>query len=87
MKKEKVIDVLQTKKQELAEITMEFDSAVSMVNNTVQNLCNLNDKISEKIKEIDDYQAELSQTRAGLDSTMERNSKVISNFKALLCQE
>lgn len=83
----KKVDVLQAKKAELAEYSAQFDNAVGVVTTAVQNLNQLNEKISEKIKEIDDYQTELSKTRDGLNATKSKNEQVIKNFNALLCIE
>ena len=83
----KTVDVLQRKKEELAAYSEQFDIAVGVVTSTVQNLNKLNEKITEKIQEIDDYQAELLKTRDGLSATKTKNEQVIKNFNALLCVE
>lgn len=54
------IDVLQKKKEELAKFVDQYNDAVSMVTGTVTSLESLNESIEEKIKEIDEYQAELT---------------------------
>lgn len=56
------IDVLQKKKEELAKFVDRYNDAVSMVTGTVTSLESLNESIEEKIKEIDEYQAELART-------------------------
>jgi len=83
----KKVDVLQAKQAELAEYSAQFNNAVGVVTTAVQNLNQLNEKISEKIKEIDDYQNELAKTRDGLNATKSKNEQVIKNFNALLCIE
>lgn len=85
--KKKAVDVLQTKKAELNAYIVQFDNAVSIVNNTVNSLEKISDGIKDKIQEIDDYQSELAKTREGLDNARIKNDKVIRNFKALLCVE
>lgn len=60
------IDVLQKKKEELAKFVDRYNDAVSMVTGTVTSLESLNESIEEKIKEIDEYQAELARTKDGL---------------------
>lgn len=77
-------DVLEQKKAELNTYVKLFNSAVSVVTNTVANLKSINDGISEKIKEIEEYQAELSTTMSGLVDARDQNSRVIENFNALL---
>lgn len=83
----KTVDVLQKKRAELADYSAQFDSAVGVVTSAVQNLNKLNENITEKIQEIDDYQAELAKTRDGLSATKIKNEQVIKNFNALLCVE
>lgn len=85
--KKKAVDVLQTKNAELNAYIVQFDNAVSIVNNTVNSLEKISDGIKDKIQEIDDYQSELAKTREGLDNARIKNDKVIRNFKALLCVE
>lgn len=63
------IDVLQKKKEELAKFVDRYNDAVSMVTGTVTSLESLNESIEEKIKEIDEYQAELARTKDGLGET------------------
>lgn len=85
MKKlKKTVDVLQKKKAELDAYNVQFENAVSIVTNAVNNLRTINDGILEKIKEIDEYQDELTKTRAGLDETRTKNEQVMKNFNALL---
>lgn len=85
MKKlKKTVDVLQKKKAELDAYNVQFENAVSIVTNAVNNLRTINDGILDKIKEIDEYQDELAKTRAGLDETRTKNEQVMKNFNALL---
>lgn len=84
-KKKTPVDVLQEKRKELVAYEIEYENAVSIVNNTVCSLEKISENIQMKIKEIDEYQEELSKTRTGLDTARERNEKVIKNFKSLLC--
>lgn len=84
MRKTKNLDVLQMKKAELEAYNTQFENAVSIVTNAVRNLSRINDGIIEKIKEIDEYQDELSKTRTGLHKTKEKNEQVMKNFNALL---
>lgn len=80
----KKTDVLERKTKELNAYVTQFENAVSVVTNAVNNLFRINDGIAEKIQEIDDYQAELSKTRDGLDAARVKNEQVIKNFNALL---
>lgn len=69
------IDVLQKKKEELAQFVDRYNNAVSMVTGTVSSLESLNESIEAKIKEIDEYQAELTRTKDGLGETRSKNEK------------
>ena len=59
-------------------------SAVAVVTGTINNLKEINENISEKIKEIEEYQTELARTRNGLDDTRLKNEQIIKNFSALI---
>jgi hypothetical protein len=78
------IDVLQKKKDELAQFVERYNSAVAVVTGTVSNLESINASIDEKIKEIEEYQEELVKTKNGLGDTKMKNEQVIKNFKALV---
>lgn len=78
------IDVLQKKKDELAQFVERYNSAVAVVTGTVSNLESINVSIDEKIKEIEEYQEELVKTKNGLGDTKMKNEQVIKNFKALV---
>lgn len=78
------IDVLQKKKDELAQFVERYNSAVAVVTGTVSNLEFINASIDEKIKEIEEYQEELVKTKNGLGDTKMKNEQVIKNFKALV---
>lgn len=78
------IDVLQKKKDELAQFVERYNSAVAVVTGTVSNLESINTSIDEKIKEIEEYQEELVKTKNGLGDTKMKNEQVIKNFKALV---
>lgn len=77
-------DILAKKQAELTQYTEQFDAAVSLVTNTIDNLKRINDGIQEEIGEIEDYQSELAKTRNGLDSAKSKNERIIQNFSALL---
>lgn len=85
MRKKKITpDMLNQKRAELNDYAMQADDAVSAITNAMTNLENINSDIDQKIQEIDDYQAQLSYTREGLDKARVRNQKVVNNFRQLL---
>lgn len=77
-------DVLAQKKNRLNAYVAQFDKAVSLTTDTIDNLGVINGNINSTIQEIDEYQQELAATRTGLAEAKERNDKVIANFQALL---
>ena len=77
-------DVLSQKKSRLDSYNAQFDKAVSLITDTIDNLGVINGNINSTIQEIDEYQQELAATRTGLAEAKERNDKVIANFQALL---
>ena len=77
-------DVLAQKKNRLNAYVAQFDKAVSLITDTIDNLGVINGNINSTIQEIDEYQQELAATRTGLAEAKERNDKGIANFQALL---
>lgn len=77
-------DVLAQKRNRLNSYVAQFDKAVSLITDTIDNLGVINGNINSTIQEIDEYQQELAATRTGLAEAKERNDKVIANFQALL---
>lgn len=80
-------DILEQKKNSLAIYNAQFDRAVHLINESIDNLGQINQDIAETIREIDDYEKQLAETKSGLADTKARNDKVIANFKSLLCVE
>ena len=78
------VDVLAQKRNRLNSYVAQFDKAVSLITDTIDNLGVINGNINNTIQEIDEYQQELAATRTGLAEAKERNDKVIANFQALL---
>ena len=77
-------DVLAQKKSRLDSYKAQFDKAVSLITDTIDNLGVISKNISDTIQEIDDYQRELAETKDGLTVAREKNERVIANFQALL---
>lgn len=77
-------DVLEQKKKKLNTYVEQFDTAVSIITNTIDVLTSTSSNIEQTIVEIDEYQNELNNTTKDLRAAKEKNDKVIKNFKALL---
>ena len=70
-------DVLAQKKSRLDSYNAQFDKAVSLITDTIDNLGVISKNISDTIQEIDDYQRELAETKDGLTVAREKNERVI----------
>lgn len=81
------MDILAQKKNRLNQFNAQFDRAVSLVTNTIDELGKISQNISETMGEIDEYERELATTKSGLAEAKAKNDKVISNFKSLLAVE
>lgn len=77
-------DILAQKKSKLAAYNTQFDTAVSLITSTIDQLGGIVAGIDATIQEIDDYQNELAATRSNLCDAKEKNQRVIQSFKALL---
>lgn len=80
-------DIMQNKQAQLSRYMAQYDSAVSIVTHTIDNLGEISRGIEDTIREIDDYQKGLDATRAGLTEAKKKNDTVIANFRALLGDE
>lgn len=80
-------DILAQKKNSLNLYNAQFERAVHLMNDTIDNLGLISQSISETMQEIDDYQKELATTKSELEDAKTRSDKVIANFKSLLCVE
>lgn len=72
------------KKAKLSAYQTQFDSAISVVTSTINQLNDINAGITSEIEEIEAYQDDLEKTRTGLADALDKNSRVIKNFSALL---
>lgn len=81
------MDILAQKKNRLNQFNAQFDRAVSLVTNTIDEPGKISQNISETMGEIDEYERELAATKSGLAEAKAKNDKVISNFKSLLAVE
>lgn len=77
-------DVLEMKKKELEANRFQYDSAISLVTSTVKSLQTLGESITREIEEIDQYTAQLKETKDELSKMKQKNDKVAANFSALL---
>ena len=80
----KTKDVLQQKQKKLVDCKTQFDAAISVVTSAVKNINTINAEIQTTIQEIEEYQSQLDETKAGLKDTQKKNERIIKNFTALL---
>ena len=83
----RTVDVLDNKKSRLSNYKAQFEDAISVVTSTINQLNEINTGIVAEIEEIEAYEKELEQTRAGLSEALVKNNSVIRNFGSLLNAE
>ena len=83
----KKLDILEQKEAELVALNNKSESAIQLVQATIDGLDRTNSQIQTKIEEIDEIQRRFSNTRDGLEATYNKNQKIMQNFKTLLCIE
>ena len=79
-----VVDVLKQKQSELNTYVSQATAAISLVTDTISSLGAINERIDERIKEIDEYVGGLMSTKTGLAEAHSKNERIIKNFSALL---
>lgn len=79
-----VVDVLKQKQSELNTYVGQATAAISLVTETISSLGAINERIDERIKEIDEYVDGLMSTKNGLAEAQSKNARIIQNFSALL---
>ena len=85
MKKQvRVIDVLSQKKSALNRLKVEADIAIGIVTSTISNLELINQEYDDTIADIDNYVAQLSETRENMSKNRKYNTAIIGNFSKLL---
>lgn len=77
-------DMLRRKEERLTSYLNTFDTAISAVTKTIDQLESANNEISTEIEEIESYQSGLEATKGNLENTKTRNEKVIQNFRTLI---
>lgn len=79
-------DMLENKRRELELFTQQFYDAVSVVAGSIARLEAISEQTQKKIAEIEEYQARLQETKDGLAKANDKNTRIIQNFKSLLCE-
>ena len=77
-------DVLEKKKAQLIYCKEKMDLSVKSITSTISLLSSTSKEMEHTIAEIEQYEKELSATKADFYAEKKRNDKVIENFKALL---
>ena len=85
--RKKSLNLLQEKEAQLAELAAQSECKVKVFYSTIDELAELNDRIEEKVSEIDTYLQRLSETKHGLKNAQSKNEKIMKNFEQLLCVE
>lgn len=77
-------DFLHAKTRQLGRLRRKSGRALDMVNRTIDELQNANERIADTMAEIEDYREMLAAKQTELDGVMQKNSHIVSNFKALI---
>lgn len=77
-------DILREKQAKLTELTVQAEAAVDLVTRTISGLELVNQEIDDTVSEIDNYTAQLNQTRDQLNRNRRHNAAIIANFNKLL---
>lgn len=80
----KKIDVLAEKNSKLNELKIQAEAAVDVVTKTISNLELINQELDDTINDIDNYVAQLTETRKSMDKNRKYNTAIIANFSKLL---
>lgn len=80
----KTKDMLIQKQEKLKRLSDQYNVLTATVTDVVQGLADISKDINDNLSEIDTYKKELDNTADGLRVALDRNEKVMSNFKALL---
>ena len=77
-------DMLAQKQRESNAFTQQSNLSVSMVTETISQLSAINSDIDQNIREINDYISLLTEVRAELFETKNKNETIVKNFEKLL---
>lgn len=80
-------DILTLKANEYAAAAKEAENAVSMVSTAMNHLKAANQKMTDNMKDIEEYCAKMMAIHAQMGKDRNHNEAVISNFSKLLCVE
>lgn len=84
MMMKKKMDIIDQKKLELDTYVAQYNSAISIVTSTIEDLGTISQRMADKIGEIEAYQRDLDATKAGLAEAKAKNDRVMENFKRLV---
>lgn len=83
MRSKKDTNILDQKKQSMERLVEASVHAVDVVKSMISNLQSINDQIETQKAEIDTYIEQLSATRVDLNTTKEKNDRVMGNIKKM----
>lgn len=87
VKRKKVLNLIEEKEAKLQELQQIASDSVQTVQNTIDVLDGVVDQMKAAEDEIEEYVSMLQSTGASLKAERERNVKIASNFRKLLCVE
>lgn len=80
----RVNNILTEKQAQLTTLMHQSSDAVSLITRTVDNLEQVNGRITEVRSEIAGYQSELARLDGSMGEQFDHNARIIDKFKAFL---
>ncbi len=77
-------DFLQSKSRQIGRLRKKSSKALDMVTRTIDGLKDANDQIAAAMAEIEEYRETLAAKQAEMDGVMQKNSRIVANFQALI---
>lgn len=77
-------DFLQSKNRQIGRLRKKSSKAIDMVTRTIDGLQDANNQIAAAMAEIEDYRETLAAKQTELDGVMQKNSRIVANFQALI---
>lgn len=82
--REQKVGVVQQAIIELKKLEAESASALDIVTRTIDNLSNTNNKIDDKVAEIETLSSGLADAAKNMQDIKKKNSSIISKFQSLI---
>lgn len=85
MLRKPTVNMIQQKETKLKELQQKSESAIQIVNDTINNLNRTNEEINGTLLEVMNMLNSLESIKAELNAAEAKNEKIMKNFSSLLC--